>query len=134
LYKYCLVALGFAGQGQYRNGFPSAEDLHTRPIRLLDPDWFPVTPEFGRSVLTTQEDCAGATCTAAGLDLGIGAATVLPGAYQAVYSPVGRQIAYVRNVRGRPEIYLGVNSENPGGTQLAAGSQPDWQPLPEPPS
>jgi WD40-like Beta Propeller Repeat len=127
-YKYCLDALGFSHQDQYKNGFPSAEDLHKRPIRLLDPDWFPITPEFGTDVLTTQENCAGGTCADAGIDLGIGATTALPGAYQAVYSPQGRQIAYVRNVRGTAEIYVGFNRASPGGTLLTAGSQPDWQP------
>jgi hypothetical protein len=38
-----------------------------------------------------------------------------PGAYEAVYSPVGRNIAYVRNVRGRPEIYVGFNDSSPDG-------------------
>jgi hypothetical protein len=54
---------------------------------------------------------------------------VIPGAYEAVYSPTGRQITYVLNVHGKPEVYVGVNRQSPGGTWLTAGSQPDWQPL-----
>jgi hypothetical protein len=133
-FKFCLVALGFPRQSHYRNGFPSAEDLHTGPTRLLDPDWFPIDPAFGTDVLTTQEHCAGGTCTRKGIDLTIGAAPVVPGAYQAVYSPLGRQIAYVRSVRGRPRIYLALNVASPQGTLLTGGTQPDWQPLAPRPS
>jgi WD40-like Beta Propeller Repeat len=127
--KFCLEALGFPRQDRYKNGFPSAEDIHTGPTRLLDPDWFPVTPRFGTDVLTTQEHCVGGTCTRSGIDLGIGSAPVVPGAYQAVYSPTGRQLAYARNVRGRAGIYVALNVASPQGTLLTAGSQPDWQPL-----
>jgi hypothetical protein len=128
---YCLDAIGRPHQYMYKNAFPSAEDQTKMPTRLTDPDWFPITPLFDTDVLTTQEHCSGGTCTHSGIDLGIGATPVLPGAYEAVYSPIGRQIAYVKNVRGGSEIYIGLNSpRSPSGTPLAAGSQPDWQPVP----
>ncbi len=127
---YCLDALGRPHQNQYRNAFPSAEDQTLTPTRLLDPDWFPVTPRFDTEVLTTQEMCAGGTCTHSGIDLGIASSPVVPGAYQAVYSPEGRQIAYVQNVAGVPMIYVAFNVASPAGTLLTTGTQPDWQPLP----
>jgi hypothetical protein len=128
-HDFCLDAYGRPHQYQYRNGFPSAEDFTPQPTRLLDPDWFPITPQFGTNVLTTQESCSGSTCTHTGIDPGIGASPVVPGAYQAVYSPMGRQIAYVKNARGTPEIYLAFNVGSPVGTLLTTGSQPDWQPV-----
>jgi hypothetical protein len=131
---YCLDALGRPHQSQYKNGFPSAEDQTMMPTRLTDPDWFPITPLFSADVLTTQEQCSGPTCTHSGIDLGIGAAPVLPAAYEAVYSPTGRQIAYVKDSRRTPEIYLASNVASPTGTALTAGSQPDWQPVPLSPS
>jgi hypothetical protein len=133
-HDYCLNALGWPHQYQYKNGYPSAEDFTTSPTRLLDPDWFPITPQFDTNVLTTQEHCSGGTCTHSGIDLGIGASPVVPGAYEAVYSPVGRQIAYVKKARGTPEVYLALNVASPTGTLLTAGSQPDWQPLAAGPS
>jgi Tol biopolymer transport system component len=57
---------------------------------------------------------------------------ILPGAYEAVYSPNGLYIAFVRNTRGKPEIY----TFNPTPTaylpprELTTGTQPDWQPVP----
>jgi len=69
-------------------------------------------------------------CTHSGIHLQILSSLIVPGAYEAVYSPVGRNIAYVRNVRGRPEIYVGFSASSPDGALLTAGSQPDWQPLP----
>jgi hypothetical protein len=131
---FCLDALGMSTENQYKNGFPSAEDQTMMPTRLTDPDWFPITPLFSADVLTTQEQCSGPTCTHSGIDLGIGAAPVLPAAYEAVYSPTGRQIAYVKDSRRTPEIYLASNVASPTGTALTAGSQPDWQPVPLSPS
>jgi Dipeptidyl peptidase IV (DPP IV) N-terminal region len=128
-FKFCLEALGFPHQNRYRNGFPSAEDLHTGPTRLLDPDWLPARPRFGTDVLTTQEHCAGTTCTHAGIDLTIGNTPMIPGAYQAVWSPDALQIAYVRNVRGEPSIYLWSRRGRRSSPPLTTGSQPDWQPL-----
>jgi dipeptidyl aminopeptidase/acylaminoacyl peptidase len=127
---YCLDALGRPHQDMYRNAFPSAEDQTRAPVKLLDPDWFPDDPQFDTQVVTTQESCSAGRCTDTGIDLGIGASPVLPGAYQAVYSPVGRQIAYVQKVSGVPEIFLADNVASPKGTMLTAGSQPDWQPRP----
>jgi hypothetical protein len=128
---YCLDALGLSHQYQHKNGFPSAADQTHTPTRLLDPDWFPVDPAFGSDALTTVQTCASAHCAHTGIDLQIGQSAILPGAYQAVYSPTGRHFAFVRNVRGRPQIYLTNN--DPAGAAgaarlLTAGSQPDWQP------
>jgi WD40-like Beta Propeller Repeat len=130
---YCLDALGAPRQSQYRNEFPSSEDSTAAPKRLLDPDWFPNSPQFGTDALTTQDSCTHAGCAPKGIDLKIGASPTRPGAYQAVYSPSGGQIAYVLNRRGVATIYTA--SINPAasdaGTLLTAGTEPDWQPLPE---
>ena len=129
--SYCLDALGFGAQPDYRNGFPSAEDFTSQPLRLLDPDWYPNNPMFDVNVLTTQENCPAGHCSATGIDLTPGSAPILPGAYQAVYSPGGVYLAYVRNHHGTPEIYL----YSPPGIvplpshALTAGTQPDWQPV-----
>jgi Dipeptidyl peptidase IV (DPP IV) N-terminal region len=129
--SYCLDALGFAAQSDYRNGFPSGEDATTKPIRQLDPDWYPNSPLFSVNALITQEKCAGGTCTHQGIDLTIGSSPALPGAYEAVYSPSGAFLAYVKNVHSTPEIYI----QSPPTVSpvirraLTAGSQPDWQPL-----
>jgi dipeptidyl aminopeptidase/acylaminoacyl peptidase len=114
---------------------PSAEDQTHKATRLLDPDWFTVDPAFGTDALTTVESCTSAGCTHKGIRLQIGQPTIVPGAYQAVYSPVGRQIAYVLNSRrGTPEIYIAPNSQvaQSFATLLTSGTQPDWQPLPAP--
>jgi WD40-like Beta Propeller Repeat len=132
-HDYCLVALGAPHQYQYKNQFASAEDFTATPTRLTDPDWFPNTPQFGTDVLTSQEQCTGTTCTHSGIDLEIGATPVLAGAYEAVYSPAGSQIAYVKDVRRAPEVFVAPNVASPTGTPLSAGSQPDWQPAPERP-
>jgi hypothetical protein len=127
---FCLDAYGRPHQDQYRNGFPSSEWSARAPVRIADPDWFPDQPQFDTDVLTSQEHCSGATCTHSGIHLQVLSSLIVPGAYDAVYSPVGRNIAYVLNVRGRPEIYVGFNASSPDGALLTAGSQPDWQPLP----
>lgn len=129
--RYCLFALGFGAQSDYRNGFGSGEDQTTKPIRQLDPDWYPNSPLFSVNALTTQEKCPAGHCTPQGIDLTIGSAPFLAGAYQAVYSPAGTFLAYVRNVRGTPKIYIyspptvGPNITGP----LTTGTEPDWQPL-----
>ncbi len=132
---FCLDALGMSTENQYKNGFPSAEDQTHKATRLLDPDWFTVDPAFGTDALTTVESCTSAGCTHKGIRLQIGQPTIVPGAYQAVYSPVGRQIAYVLNSqRGTPQIYIAPNSQvaQSFATLLTSGTQPDWQPLPAP--
>jgi dipeptidyl aminopeptidase/acylaminoacyl peptidase len=130
---YCLDALGAPSQSQYRNQFPSAEDQTAAPTRLLDPDWFPNSPQFDTDALTTQESCGSGGCTATGIDLRIEASPIHAGGYQAVYSPSGGQIAYVQNRHHVPTIY--VASINPAtsdvGTVLTGGTEPDWQPLPQ---
>jgi hypothetical protein len=137
--RYCLLALGRPHQYMYRNAFPSAEDFTAKPTRLLDPDFFPVHPLFYLDVMTTQDSCPAGHCVPQGLDLTILASPVIPGAYEGVFSPTGDYIAYVRNVRGVPEIYAaddfpGVPSGS-GARILTAGTQPDWQPLaPLPPT
>jgi hypothetical protein len=134
---FCLDALGMGHESQYRNGYPSAEDLTLKPERLLDPDWFPIDPAFGTDALTTVESCT-PHCTHQGIALFITGPTIVPGAYQAVYSPTGRQFAFVRNARGKPEIYVTVNdpaNANPDAKLLTAGTEPDWQPVaPFPPA
>jgi hypothetical protein len=127
---FCLDAYGRPHQDQYKNGFPSSEWSARAPVRIADPDWFPGQPQFDTDVLTSQEHCSAATCTHSGIHLQVLSSLIVPGAYDAVYSPVGRNIAYVLNVRGRPEIYVGFNASSPDGALLTAGSQPDWQPLP----
>jgi hypothetical protein len=128
--RYCLNALGFAKEWQYRNGFPSATIDHSAPIRQTDPDWYPILPSFATDILTTVENCAITPCAHSGLSLRIGSATILPGAYEGVYAPVGDRIAYARNVRGKPAIYTlevsPVAEFNP--VFLTYGTEPDWQP------
>ncbi len=130
--SYCLDALGFGAQSDYRNGFPSAENATTKPVRQLDPDWSPNSPLFSVNALTTQEKCSGGHCTHQGINLTIGSAPFLHGAYEAVYSPSGLYLAYVKNVRGKPEIYI-YSSPTVGPVirgALTTGTEPDWQPLP----
>jgi hypothetical protein len=129
--SYCLGALGFWAQSDFRNGFPSAEDFTPKPTRLLDPDWYPNNPLFSVNVLTTQEKCSGGSCIHQGIDLTIGSTPTLAGGYQAVYSPSGAFVAYVKNVRGRPTIVI---FPLPGFVPLPSrvltnGTEPDWQPL-----
>jgi len=128
--RFCLDALGFGQQNQYRNGFPSAEFLHSTPTRLTNPDWFPIRPHFGTDVLTTVENCAVTPCAHRGLKLRITSATILPGAYEGVWAPLGDRIAFVRNVRGQPRIYTLKISPVAEFTPvfLANGTEPDWQP------
>jgi Dipeptidyl peptidase IV (DPP IV) N-terminal region len=125
--EYCLNALGFSAQSDHRNGFPSSEDATASPVRLLDPDWSPNSPSFDVNALTTQESCSASHCTHTGIDLTIGASPTLPGGYEAVYSPSGAYIAYVKTMRGKPEIYIYAPTAI---VLLTHGSQPDWQPVP----
>jgi hypothetical protein len=127
----CLDALGFAAQSDYRNGFPSAENATPKPTRQLDPDWFPNSPLFSLNALTTQEKCGAGHCTYQGIDLTIVSSPSLPGAYEAVYSPSGSFVAFVRNVHGTPKIYI---RSSPGvgpvtRRALTTGTEPDWQPV-----
>lgn len=130
--SYCLDAIGAPSQGQYRNEFPSSEDSTPAPTRLLDPDWFPNSPQFDIGALTTQDSCGSGGCVPQGIDLQIGSGPIHAGAYQAVYAPSGEEIAYVQNVDGVPTIYLASIDPaiSDAGTALAAGTEPDWQPLP----
>jgi hypothetical protein len=127
--QYCLNLLGFPRQSRYANGYPSAEAAPTK-FRLTDPDWFPVNPLYYSDLMTTQENCTAGHCTPAGLDLTV----QLPpspsylGGYQGVYAPTGTGlIAFVRDVHGRPVIY--VAGPLAGPARLTGGSQPDWQPV-----
>jgi hypothetical protein len=132
--RSCLDALGFAAQSDYRNGFPSAENEKALPVRQVDPDWYPNSPLFGLDALTSQEKCVAGHCTYLGIDKTITAAPILPGAYEAVYSPDGFYIAFVKNTRRGPGIFI----YSPPGivpvqtTLLTAGTEPDWQPVPGP--
>lgn len=127
-YRYCLEALGAPHQSQLHNLFASAEYYHSTPTRLLDPDWFPVDPAFATQVLTTQENCPGGHCTVVGIRRSVTSAPVLPGAYQGVFSPTGRRIAYVHDSHQTPYVYLALDVASPTGVVLTRGSQPDWQP------
>src|ERR1022692_284777 len=137
-HHYCLDALGLGHEDQFRNGFPSVEDATSAPTRLTDPDWYPIMPQFDTDVLTTVESCTSAGCAHTGIELQILGAVILPGAYEAVYSPIGRHIAFVRDRRSGPEIYTTVNDPATAASDavaLTAGSEPDWQPVaPFPPA
>lgn len=129
--SHCLDALGFGAQSDYRNGFPSGEGETTKPIRQLDPDWYPNSPLFSVNALTTQQKCSGGHCTHQGINLTIGSAPVLAGAYEAVYSPSGTLLAYVKNVHRTPKIYI-YSPPTVGPIiqgALTTGTEPDWQPL-----
>ena len=104
--SYCLDALGFGAQSDFRNGFPSAENTTSKPIRQLDPDWYPNDPLFSVNALTTQEKCVAGHCTHQGINLTIGSSPTLSGGYEAVYSPAGAYVAYVKNVHGKPTIFI----------------------------
>jgi hypothetical protein len=131
---YCLGALGFPAISYYRNGFPSAEDFTPKPTKLRDPDWYPIDPQFGTDVMTTQEKCTAGHCTYQGIDRTVSdpPMPILPGGYEGVYSPNGLNIAFVKNVHGKPEIY--TFTPNPTAyfppRELTAGTEPDWQPVP----
>jgi hypothetical protein len=125
-HRYCLNLLGFGSQATYQDGFPSAEDVDTT-FRLTDPDWYPADPGYATQLMTTQETCAAGHCTPQGLDETVGAAPVLAGAYDGVYSPTGALIAYVMGSGRHARIYYA--SPLAGPTKLVAGSQPDWQPV-----
>src|SRR5215469_834945 len=129
-FRFCLNALGFGMQSQFRNGFPSAESDHSAPTRLTDPDWFPIRPHFETDVLTTVENCMVLPCTHSGLMLQITSATILPGAYEGVWAPLGDQIAFVQDVRGVPHIYTDKISPVAEFSPvfLTHGTEPDWQP------
>jgi WD40-like Beta Propeller Repeat len=129
----CLELLGFPAISYYRNGFPSLESSTLKPISQLDPDWYPINPVYYQNALATQEKCTAGHCTYMGINLAtIYAAPSLPGAYQAVWSPNGLYIAFVKNVRGKPEIY--TFTPNPTAyfppRELTTGTEPDWQPVP----
>jgi hypothetical protein len=128
--RYCLDALGFGQEHEYRNGFPSAVIVHSTPIRQTDPDWYPIQPSFSTDILTTVENCSLTPCKHTGLSLDIGSPTTLSGAYEGVYAPLGDFIAYVRNVRGRPAVYTLRISQFAKFSPvfLAYGTEPDWQP------
>ncbi len=132
--RSCLDALGFPAQNRYRNGFPSGEDSALLPHRITDPDWFPNAPQFDTDALTSWASCPSGHCTPSGLRLKITSSLSHPGAYQAVYSPDGTEIAYVRDGNGGPTIYAQPTSpvviDRPA--KLTAGSEPDWQPLSAP--
>lgn len=135
---FCLDALGLSSQSRYQNGETSAEDQTHSPTRLTDPDWYPIVPNFDTDVMTTVESCSASHCTHEGImpAIVIPAAPILPGAYDAVWSPSGAAFAFVRNGAHGPSVYEG-NADVPTGTPslLAAGTQPDWQPVaPFPPA
>ncbi len=134
-FDYCLVALGWPHQNQFRHGYASSEYSDTTKSRLVDPDWYPVKPNFATDVMTTVEDCSSSPCSYTGLALTIPSSTpptaTLPGAYQGVYSPTGQHIAYVVNVDGTPTIYTKLLSTiiRSEPVLLTPGTQPDWQPV-----
>ena len=124
---FCLDALGFGTESGVSNGFPSAEDFTPKPERLTSPDWFPINPSFGTDVLTSVESCTPG-CTPSGLKLSITGPTILPGAYNGVYSPDGTKFAYVLVTGGVHQIWVSpTGSISP--TLLTTGGQPDWRPV-----
>jgi hypothetical protein len=125
---YCLDALGLSTQSQYSNGFPSSEDTTQAPKQLTDPDWYPVNPAFAASILTTVESCSAAGCTHTGLSTSISGPTVLPGAYEGVYSPDGHSLAYVEDSGSTHRISTIPSNLAGPARLLATGTEPDWQP------
>jgi Tol biopolymer transport system component len=129
---FCLDALAFAKQSEYRSGALHPELLNTTPTRLTDPDWFPVKPKVNADVMTTVLDCSVPPCTHVGLSPRIGAKvpTSLIGAYEGVYSPNGGYIAFVQVAGTGPKIFAAliplIGDFRP--IFLTAGTEPDWQP------
>jgi hypothetical protein len=131
-FKYCLDLLGLSSQSQFTNGFPSSEYSHNLAVRFTDPDWYPIRTLYYTDIIVTSENCPGGHCTVNGTQFRL-FTLVLPGSYEAVFAPNGRDIAYVKNARGTPWIYLvPATVEGPYGTPspLVKGTEPDWQPLP----
>jgi hypothetical protein len=136
-HRYCLGLLGFPHESQYRNTYPSSEDSTALPERVTDPDWYPNMPIYYSDVMISLESCPSSGCTHLGIQLQITSALILPGAYEAVYSPLGTHIAFVRNGRHGAQIYTEGTSptvaEKP--VLLTSGTEPDWQPVaPFPPA
>jgi Dipeptidyl peptidase IV (DPP IV) N-terminal region len=129
--RSCIGALGFPTESKYANVFPSLEDSTASPRRLADPDWYPISPEFYLNVLISIESCPMGVCTHKGIKLAITSPLILPGAYEAVYSPTGSNIAFVRNGRRGAGIY--TKGLDPAVAEpihfLTAGTEPDWQPV-----
>lgn len=137
-HNYCLSALGLGNESQFGSVYPSVEAQTPAPTRLTYPDWYPIRPSFATDVLTTVESCTSSGCAHSGIELRILGSLILPGAYQAVYSPAGSHIAFVRVVSGQPVIYTATDiakSRVSNVAKLTAGSEPDWQPVaPFPPA
>jgi len=133
--SYCLSGLGLGHEYQFRDVYPSIEDQTDAPMRLTDPDWFPLHPNYATDVMTTVESCTATGCAHSGILPTIVGSVILPGAYQAVYSPTGDHIAFVRGLRGTPEIFTKVGTGPASAVPLTAGTEPDWQPeAPFPPA
>ncbi len=131
-FRYCLDLLGLGSQSQFVNGFPSTEDSHTAAVRFTDPDWYPIRTRFDVDIIATSESCPAGHCVISGTQFRI-FTLVLPGSYEAVFAPNGRDMAYVLNVRGTPWIHtVPASLDGPHGTPslLVRGTEPDWQPLP----
>jgi hypothetical protein len=130
-HRSCIGELGFPKESKYANVFPSGVAEVKAPKRVLDPDWFPIDPSYYINVLFSVEKCPMGTCKHEGIRLTTKGPLILPGAYEAVYSPTGNDIAFVRNGRHGPGIYTkGLVNELPEPiTFLTAGTQPDWQPV-----
>jgi hypothetical protein len=131
-HKYCLMADAISTQAQLTNVDPTAEDVTPAPVKLTYPDWYPVNTQYATDVLATVEHCAAGSCTPTGIMLTITSHVVLPGAYEAVSSPAGGHIAYVRNGRPGARIYVAHVDTVTGHLQshlLTAGTEPDWQPV-----
>jgi hypothetical protein len=132
-FRHCLDLLGLSSQSQYKNGFPSLEYGHKSATRFTDPDWQPSpSGDPTTAFLATQEKCPGGHCTPVGINFELSASPILPGAYQAVFAPLGDELTYVMKVRGKQEIFTAnAGPGAPPGADphlLTPGSQPDWQP------
>jgi hypothetical protein len=131
---YCLNLLGMQTESA-THGYPSLEQGTKVPQRWLDPDWYPVNPVYYDGLIATVESCTASQCTHIGIDSPASPPkpVILPHAYQAVFSPTGTRLAFVRDTYGTPEIYLAHdNASGPPDhiRRVSTGNEPDWQPVP----
>lgn len=89
--------------------------------RVLDPDWAPDSSSYAYTELTCDGDY---TCVST---VHLAGGATIPNATQAVYSPNGDHVAYVR-ADTRSFIFT-ANTDGTGeDRQVIDATQPDWQP------